>query len=264
MRGARLPIAFLLAALALAAVAHAQLPSGVSRPDDESGLSPVELGSQLYAANCASCHGIAGRGVFEPGPARGAGNVRGQGPPLVGVGARAADLYLTTGFMPLDEPRDQPWRRRVLFTGKEIRALTAYVASLAPGPPIPRPAPGRGDVSEGFHLFTEHCAGCHQAVAEGGYVTNARVPAIKQDTPTQIAEAVRVGPYVMPSFSRRVISDRQLNSIIAYLETSKRPEDRGGWGLGHIGPVPEGMVAWLVAGAALVALCALIGERMRA
>jgi ubiquinol-cytochrome c reductase cytochrome c subunit len=68
----------------------------------------------------------------------------------------------------------------------------------------------------------------------------------------------------MPSFSRRVISDRQLNSIIAYLETSKRPEDRGGWGLGHIGPVPEGMVAWLVAGAALVALCALIGERMRA
>ena len=38
-------------------------------------------------------------------------------------------------------------------------------------------------------------------VAEGGYVTDARVPVIKQSTPTQIAEAVRVGPYLMPKFS---------------------------------------------------------------
>ena len=101
-------------------------------------------------------------------------------------------------------------------------------------------------------------------VAEGGYVTNARVPVIKSDTPTQIAEAVRVGPYLMPKFSRKHISDRQLNSIIAYLQASKQPNDRGGWGIGHIGPVPEGMVTWLIAAVALVGLCVLIGERLRA
>ncbi len=68
MRRARTLIAIALAALALAAVAHAELPSGISRPDNEKGLSQQELGSQLYAGNCASCHGIAGRGVPEPSP----------------------------------------------------------------------------------------------------------------------------------------------------------------------------------------------------
>jgi ubiquinol-cytochrome c reductase cytochrome c subunit len=50
---------------------------------------------------------------------------------------------------------------------------------------------------------------------------------------------------------------------VAYVEASKHPKDRGGWGIGHIGPVPEGMVAWAVAGLALVGLCVLIGERVR-
>jgi ubiquinol-cytochrome c reductase cytochrome c subunit len=264
MSRARTLIAIALGALALAAVAHAELPSGISRPDNEQGLSQQELGSQLYAGNCASCHGIGGRGAPEGNPVRGAGNVKGLGPPLAGVGAQAADFYLTTGFMPLQNPHQQPWRRRVEFTPKEIAAITHYVASLAPGPPIPRPDPAAGKVSRGFHLFTEHCAGCHQAVAEGGYVTNVRVPTIKEDTPTQIAEAVRIGPNLMPVFTKKHISDRQLNSIIAYIEAVKQPEDKGGWGIGHLGPVPEGIITWFIAAVALIALCVLIGERLRA
>jgi ubiquinol-cytochrome c reductase cytochrome c subunit len=124
--------------------------------------------------------------------------------------------------------------------------------------------PAKGSLSQGFELFTEHCAGCHQAVAQGGYVTDTRVPPLQQSTPTQIAAAVRTGPYLMPEFSRRQISDSELNSIVAYVQSTKHPEDRGGWGIGHIGPVPEGMVAWAVAGIALIGLCVLIGERMRA
>jgi ubiquinol-cytochrome c reductase cytochrome c subunit len=262
MKRGRLLIALALAGLALAAVASAELPSGISRPDNERNLSQQQLGAQLYAGNCASCHGIAGRGVAQPRP--GAGDVEGQGPPLVGVGAQAAHLYLTTGFMPLSNPRAQPWRRRVEFTPKEVDALIRYVASLAPGPPIPHPNPRAGNLSEGLHLFTQHCAGCHQVVAEGGYVTNVRVPTLKKDTPTQIAEAVRVGPNLMPKFSRRHISDRQLNSIIAYVLASRQPNDRGGWGIGHIGPVPEGLITWFIAAVALIGLCVLIGERLRA
>jgi ubiquinol-cytochrome c reductase cytochrome c subunit len=263
MKRGRTLLAFLLAGLALAAIAHAQLPSGISRPANEAGLSDRELGSQLYAANCASCHGIAGEGVAGAGQARGAGDVAGQGPPLKGVGAQAAHFYLTTGFMPLGNPHEQPWRRRVLFDDRELRSLIDYVASLGPGPPIPTPRPEKGSVPEGLHLFTDHCAGCHQVVAEGGYVTDARVPKIKQDTPTQIAEAVRIGPYLMPKFSTKAISDRQLNSIIAYIQAVKHPTNEGGWGIGHIGPVPEGIVTWFIAAVALVGLCVLIGERLR-
>jgi ubiquinol-cytochrome c reductase cytochrome c subunit len=258
----RRALAIIGVALAGCAVAEAQPPVGVSRPPNEGQLSDQELGAQLYAGNCAVCHGVNGEGVIVPRV--GTGGIKGQGPPVRSVGKRAADFYLTTGYMPLGDPHDQPWRSRVLFTKREVRALVDYVGTLGGGPPIPTPAPARGRVPEGLRLFTEHCAGCHQAVAEGGYVTNARVPALKAATPTQIAEAVRVGPYLMPTFSRKAISDRQLNSIIAYIEQAKRPADPGGWGIGHIGPVPEGLIAWVVAGLVLVGLCALIGERLRA
>src|SRR3954470_21242679 len=258
MKRALVAVALVLAA---AAGAQAQTNAGVVRPDNEDRLSEAQLGAQLYAGNCATCHGIAGEGSNG---SRGSGNVVGKGPSLRGVGARTADFYLSTGYMPLQSPTEQPWRRRVLFTRRELRALVAYVASLGGGPPIPKPAPDHGHLAEGLRLFTEHCAGCHQVVAEGGYVTDARVPKLKQATPTQIAEAVRIGPYLMPRFSKKAISDRQLDSIIAYIQASKKPQDRGGWGIGHIGPVPEGMFAWFIAAFVLVGLCALIGERLRA
>jgi ubiquinol-cytochrome c reductase cytochrome c subunit len=114
-----------------------------------------------------------------------------------------------------------------------------------------------------MHLFMDHCAGCHQIVAAGGYLTGAVAPPLEAATATQIAEAVRLGPYVMPRFSRKSISDAELNSIIAYVEYAKHPDDRGGWSLGHVGPVPEGLVTWFLAAVALIAVCIVIGKRLK-
>jgi ubiquinol-cytochrome c reductase cytochrome c subunit len=66
----------------------------------------------------------------------------------------------------------------------------------------------------------------------------------------------------MPAFSRKDISDGELDSIIAYVQYAKDPDDPGGWPLGHIGPIPEGIVTWLLAGSLLVAVCVLIGKRL--
>ena len=250
-------------ALGLAAPADAQPPLGIVRPGDERGLTPLQLGAQLFAGNCASCHGADGHGVVGPS-SYGSGGIRGQGPPLVGVGARAADFYVRTGYMPLSDPHEQPKRSRVLFTPSEQRALIGFVASMGNGPPIPSVDPAAGSVSEGQRLFTEHCAGCHQAVAQGGVVTGARVPPLDEATAGQVAEAVRTGPDGMPAFSPRDISDAQLNSIVRYVESvGKHPPDPGGWGIGHIGPIPEGMVTWLIAAVVLVALCVVLGRRLR-
>jgi ubiquinol-cytochrome c reductase cytochrome c subunit len=263
LRSPRLLVALLaLVALALAPGAQGQPRSGIVRPDDERSLSPMDLGSQLYAGNCSTCHGIDGRGLNAPRP--GSGDVKGRGPSLRGAGALATDFYLRTGYMPLGDPKDQPTRSRVLFSDREIRALVAYVSSLGRGPAIPHPHPKSGDLSDGLELFTEHCAGCHQAVAQGGVVTGARVPPLKSATPTEIAEAVRIGPYLMPRFSKRQISDAELDSIIAYVRRSQHPVDRGGWGIGNVGPVPEGMVTWLIAVVAFLAVCMAIGTRRRA
>jgi ubiquinol-cytochrome c reductase cytochrome c subunit len=151
----------------------------------------------------------------------------------------------------------------VLFAEAEVRAITRYVASLGHGPAIPHPQWRGASIPAGQKLFTDHCAGCHQIVGAGGYVTGARVPPLDEATPRQIAEAVRLGPYLMPRFSARAISATQLNDLIAYVQYAKSPDDRGGLSLGHLGPYPEGMVAWLVGMAALVAVCTVFGRRAR-
>lgn len=242
-----------------AGIAFAASQNGIVRPTYEPPKPTLALGQELFNANCASCHGGRGEGVHQPRP--GSGDVKGAGPSLRGVGAMAADFYLRTGFMPLDNIHSQPSQQRVLFTPKEIAAMTAFVASLGHGPGIPRPNPAQGDLSKGFRLFTEDCAGCHQSLARGGYVTGARVPPLQKVSATEIAEAVRIGPYLMPRFSARQISDSELNSIVRYVRWTNRPDNRGGWSIGNLGPIPEGLVAWLAA-LVLAVLCLTVGRRL--
>jgi quinol---cytochrome-c reductase cytochrome c subunit len=244
--------------------------SAVAAPKGTPKEPLAAYGYHLYGEYCLGCHGGNAAGRYdEPSSATGAGPGRAQrqqggiGPSLQGVGALAADFYLRTGYMPLLHVGLQPRRKHVFFGDHQIKALVAYIATFG-GPPIPSPQPGRGNLSRGQALFTEHCAGCHQVVGQGGYLKGAVPPELVQATPRQVAEAVRIGPYVMPKFSQRAISDRQLDSIVRYVEYAKHPVRPGGWGLGFLGPVPEGLVTWFLAIPALVGLCLLLGKRFRA
>ena len=226
------------------------------------GQGAVSEGRALYVQGCVSCHGVEAEGVDPSAAQRGAGGISGAGPSLRGVGARSAHFYLTTGYMPLAAADDQPTRDDPPYTDEEIDALIAYIGALG-GPPIPEPHPERGSLAQGLKLYTEYCAGCHQIVGEGGVVTGAVAYPLKRATAVQIAEAVRIGPYLMPQFPESQVDDHDLDSIIRYIEYTKRPDDRGGWAIGHLGPIPEGIVAWLIAGTALVLIAVLIGERMK-
>jgi len=205
-------------------------------------------GFTLYQSGCSSCHGIALQGT--PGVA----------PSLRGVGPGPVDFYLSTGRMPLDQPRAQPLRNQPLYTRGQIDALIAFVSSFG-GPPAPTTDPAKGNLALGFHQFTLNCAGCHQIVARGGITVNAQVPDLLRATPQQIAEAVRMGPYLMPHFDAKQIDQHQLDSIVRYALWTHRPINAGGWGIYNIGPIPEGMVAWFIGLAALVIVARLIGER---
>jgi ubiquinol-cytochrome c reductase cytochrome c subunit len=226
-------------------------PGGLAQEAQRSSApapEQVERGRQLFLEGCSSCHGLGARGIEDIAPS------------LHGAGAAAADFYLSTGRMPLDKPGDEPIRADPRYPPDEIDAIVAYIGSLG-GPPIPDVRPERGDINEGFEAFIEHCAGCHQAVGKGGVVTGAFAPDLGEATPTQVGEAVRIGPYIMPLFGHEQIDNRTLDSIARYVKLTKDPVDEGGWGIGNIGPVPEGMVAWLLAIAALLVVARLIGER---
>jgi ubiquinol-cytochrome c reductase cytochrome c subunit len=213
-------------------------------PDPEQ----VERGRQFFLEGCSSCHGLDARGI------------EGTAPSLRGAGAAAADFYLSTGRMPLDKPGDEPIRAQPRYPRDQIDAIVAYIGSFG-GPPIPEVHPERGDLSEGFAAFSENCAGCHQAVAKGGVVTGAFAPDLGEATPTEVGEAVRIGPYLMPPFGHEQIDRHTLDSIARYVELTKNPVDEGGWGIGNLGPVPEGMVAWLLALASMLLVARLIGTR---
>lgn len=205
-------------------------------------------GAQLYQDDCASCHGVALRGI--PGVA----------PSLIGVGAGPVHFYLSTGRMPLASPREQPQRNAPLFNARQINALIDYVSSFG-GPPAPTADPAKGDLAVGLHQFTLHCAGCHQIVARGGLTLGAVAPSLQAATPQQVAEAVRMGPYLMPRFDSRQIDQHQLDSLARYVLWTRDPHNAGGWGIYNIGPIPEGIVAWFMALAAIVIVARLIGER---
>jgi ubiquinol-cytochrome c reductase cytochrome c subunit len=236
-----------------AGAALSKLPDAPA-PGDPTGSFPtspalVAEGYNLYESGCSSCHGIALRG--QPGTA----------PSLIGVGAGPVDFYLSTGRMPLESPREEPQRNAPLYTRPQIDALIAYVSRFG-GPAAPTADPAQGDLALGFHDFTLHCAGCHQSVARGGLTLHAVVPSLQQADAQQIAEAVRMGPYLMPHFDTDQIDQHELDSLTRYVLWTRRPQNDGGWGIYNLGPIPEGMVAWFMGLTAMVIVARLIGERL--
>ncbi|MGH9040239.1 MAG: cytochrome bc1 complex diheme cytochrome c subunit [Acidimicrobiia bacterium] len=218
-------------------------------PDPAGAAGDPERGRRLYETGCTSCHGVEGRGSR-------------LGPALAGVGAAAADFYLSTGRMPLDDPRAEAVRKPPAYSPAEIADLTAYVASLGDGPPIPAVNPGAGDLALGGQLYTANCAACHNSAGSGGALGQAVfAPGLRQSTHLQIAEAIRIGPGAMPVFGSDTLDDHDVDSVLRYLLHLQQADDRGGAPLGRLGPVPEGLVAW-VAGLGPMLLAAFwIGTR---
>jgi ubiquinol-cytochrome c reductase cytochrome c subunit len=202
-----------------------------------SGGPLVAQGKTIFSQQCASCHGQFAQGVPNAGPS------------LIGVGAAAVDFQVSTGRMPAKEPVAQQPRKPVEFHPQEIRALAAYIASLAGGPAIPSAAdvnPKTGNSGFGQQLFVADCAQCHNFVGAGGALTYGKyAPPLTKSTPRQIFEAMLTGPEAMPVFNNTTITPQQKRDIIAYITKSRTEPNPGGFSLGRVGPVTEGIVAFV-------------------
>ncbi len=220
----------------------------------------IAVGEALYNAHCESCHG--------------AGGVGGVAPQLVQVGAAAADFYLSTGRMPLDSVHDQPTPHTPYFSKAQIADIVAYINALGvehgtPGPGIPSVTPacaeataGCPTLSQGQQLYLMNCAQCHDASGSGGELSHGYVvPSLRSATPTQVAEAARVGPRPMPSFGPGQLSNEQLSAIADYVHYLSTTPDPGGLGIAHFGPVPEGFVGVIFGLGVLLVAARLIGNR---
>jgi ubiquinol-cytochrome c reductase cytochrome c subunit len=244
------------AASLLLVVAVGALVLGRSEPSAALGshplVAPAEApvsGRLIFLGDCAFCHGADASGTN-------------RGPSLQGVGAADVDFYLSTGRMPVTEEVQDPQRKAPAYDAGEIARIVSYVDSLGAGTgtPIPQVDLSAASLTDGEKLYTENCASCHSSVAAGGALTNGKyAPTLRPSTPTQIAEAIRVGPGTMPLFGTDTLSDGQVDSIVRYVIYLQHPDDRGGLNLSHIGPITEGMIALVVGLGALLAVVRKIG-----
>lgn len=207
-------------------------------------------GRSLYQAGCSTCHGLNAQGTAN-------------GPTLNGVGAASIDFMLTTGRMPLSNPGTQPNRQEPAFSREQMDAIIAYVQSIAPGgPTIPVVTPEDGELARGSQLFLATCAACHGAGASGDSVGGGQIaPSLYEATATQIGEAIRVGPGVMPRFGDRTLSDHDVNSLARYLLWLRDNGDEGGLQLGRVGAVAEGLAAVVIGLGFMLLVIRLTGSK---
>jgi len=209
-----------------------------------SSQSQVNEGQKLFASNCATCHGLSAQGTDD-------------GPSLIGVGAASVDFQVGTGRMPLAQSGPQAEEKPAQFTDAQVDELAAYVASLAPGPDVPSTSltDGDGNAAEGAELFRVNCAMCHNVAGAGGALTEGKyAPNLQSVSGKHIYEAMVTGPQNMPVFNDLNITPKQKADIITYLKYIQDNKSPGGFSLGDLGPVSEGLFMWIFGLGAVVAM----------
>ena len=220
-----------------------------------SRTAAVDEGRQIFLKGCSSCHGLNAEG----------GKVA---PSLIGVGAAAVDFQVGTGRMPMADMGVQAIRKKPAYNPDEVAALSAYVASLAPGPGIPDQQviyyERDGSTAQGGDLFRTNCAMCHNFAGQGGALTRGKfAPTLMKATPTQIYEAMITGPQSMPKFGDKIITPSEKLSIIKWIKAAQNEPSLGGASMGRVGPVTEGLLGWILGLGLLIGIAVWLATKAR-
>ncbi len=220
-------------------------------------------GQALYNNACITCHGSNLQGVED------------QGPSLIGTGDAAVYFQVSSGRMPLARQEAQAARKppppqfdpTTEQGAANIDALGAFIQTGGGGPT--RPAQSgtalRGeDPARGGELFRLNCASCHNFTGRGGALSSGKdAPSLDQASELQAYTAMLSGPQSMPRFSDRQLTPEEKKDIIAYVESVQGTDVQGlgGYALGGIGPVSEGLVAFIVLLASLIGFALWLGAK---
>jgi ubiquinol-cytochrome c reductase cytochrome c subunit len=228
----------------------------------EGDAAQIAQGEQIYNNTCVTCHGSNLQGVQD------------RGPSLIGVGDAAVYFQVATGRMPLARQEAQALRKpppaqfdpNTEEGAANIEALGAFIQANGGGPTRPN-VEGlalRGeDPARGGELFRLNCASCHNFTGRGGALSSGKfAPNLDPATELDIYTAMLTGPQNMPKFSDRQLSPEEKEDIIAYvMSVTDGNNNPGGDPLGGVGPVSEGLVAFIVGIAAMVGFAMWLGAK---
>jgi len=180
---------------------------------------PAAPGVEVFAENCSGCHGAVGGGGF--------------GPPLLTAGSSSlVTTMVEEGGIAMPSFADA-------LDQQEIRAVADHVAQR-----LAAPVTHGARAAEGGEVFRLYCSGCHGATGAGGALTvGGNAPPLTDYPPAEALAAMYYGRRNMPAFANGTLELRQQTAVALYVEVLADPPSPGGYGLGYVGPVAEGMVA---------------------
>lgn len=231
--------------------AYALMTTTASAETTAATQESISEGQKIFAANCATCHGMTAAGTQT-------------GPSLYGVGAASVDFQMGTGRMPLAYQGPQGAEKPPQFTQDQIDAVAAYIANLAPGPAVPdeKWLAGDGDATAGAELFRINCAMCHNVAGAGGALTEGKfAPSLAGVEARHVYEAMVTGPQNMPVFNDMNLTPQDKANIISFLKYQDEHASPGGIDLGGLGPVAEGLFIWIFGLGAIVGVTIWITAR---
>ena len=179
-----------------------------------------------------------------------AGRARTAGPSLIGVGSAAVDFQVGTGRMPVTRQEAQVERKPPKFDRRRRPASSRHTSrSSAAARRCPtgdlrgcRRQPGRRRRAVPAQLLVLPRLRRRRRRA---VLRQVRAVAARRHRPADLGgDADR--PAEHAGLRRQPAHPRAEAAIIAYVQTLKAQQDPGGCGIGRLGPVPEGLVIFLV------------------
>ncbi len=239
-------------------------PAAAQEGDDQEKL---ELGAQIFAENCAVCHGEDGQGRIGATLAKDWPSIR---PDLIVRDTLERGIPET--LMPA-------WGLAYggPLTSQEIDAVTLYILSWQSGGPIfifptqtpslklaLTPPPGvTGDPNRGALLFTGNCAVCHGQEGEGrvGATLAKDWPSIRPDLQVKSVIEIGVEGSVMPAWSQEhggPLTDQDVNDTVAFVLTLSGPETVTETQEPAVGPLTGWPVWVILIGAFVLIIVAIV------
>ncbi len=190
----------------------ARLGPGAVIPEDPRRRSLVSApyGQELFAQNCASCHGAEGR---APNP----GVPTLHSPAVLAI---ADDAYYSD-IITQGRPGTSMPSWKALLTKTQIESLVLYIRSWSGAAPGRAPAGvAGGGVERGRELFTTHCIGCHGAEGRGGIGNSLNSPSFQALASDDfLRQTISLGRHKTAMPASYDLEGGDVDALIAYIRT---------------------------------------------
>jgi mono/diheme cytochrome c family protein len=188
-------------------------PTQTDNKGRQASTADIHHGELIFTQqHCDRCHGLHGEGVAAAGQhGRGSTQIAST---TLGLPDFIRLVRKPAGSMPAYSPHD--------VSDLELSDVYAFLQSSTP--PSEPSTPAVASVTNGQRLYVSYgCAECHLSQGQGARSTQGSRLGPPQLPLSSFISYVRQPTREMPPYTRKVLSDAQLQDIYAFLETVPKP-----------------------------------------